>query len=63
MINHEDITLNNINKLLDFEIMSREIDEVNDLETLRNVAKGYIKLFLKNQEMISEFGFDDYKDK
>lgn len=59
MINHEEIQLTNINKLLDFEIMCREIDEVDNVEVLKDISKGYIKLYLKHQEVLSDLGFGD----
>jgi hypothetical protein len=59
MIDHEQIQLNNINKLLDFEIICRELDSIDNADILRDVSKGYIKLYLKNQEVLSDLGFND----
>lgn len=48
------ITLDNINKMFEYEKLSRDIDSIDDLETLRNFTKSYIKLYLKQQEVVSK---------
>jgi hypothetical protein len=54
-MNPNDIELENVNKMFEYEKLSRDIDSVEDIETLRNYAKSYIKLYLKQQEVISNF--------
>jgi hypothetical protein len=49
-MNPNDIDLESINKLFEYEKISRDIE---DIETLRNFAKSYIKLYFKQQEVIS----------
>jgi hypothetical protein len=51
-MNPDDITLENLNKNFEYAKISREIDSCEDLEKLKNVAKCYVKLFLKTQETI-----------
>ena len=46
------INLDNINKMFEYEKLSRDIDSIGDIETVRNFAKAYIKLYLKQQEVI-----------
>lgn len=53
-MDHEKIKLEDMSKLFEFEKMSRDIDSIEDLETLRNFAKSYIKLYLKQQEVVSK---------
>ena len=48
------ISLENISKLFEYEKLSRDIDSIDDIETLRNFAKSYIKLYLKQQEVVSK---------
>lgn len=48
------ITLDNINKLFEYEKHSRDIDSINDIETLKNISKMYIKLYLKQQEVLAK---------
>jgi hypothetical protein len=47
-----EITLNSISKLFEYEKHSRFIDELSE-EDLRNFAKLYCKLYLKHQEVLS----------
>jgi hypothetical protein len=47
------IELNTINKMFEYEKISREIDTCSDIEFLRNIAKSYTKLYLAQQEIIS----------
>lgn len=48
------ITLNNVTKLFEYEKISREIDQCNDLDLLKNIAKSYVKLYFSQQEVISQ---------
>lgn len=54
-MNPEDISLDNINKLFEYEKISRDIDSIDDINMIRNFAKSYVKLYLKQQEVISSF--------
>lgn len=49
-----DIELESMNKLFEYEKVSRDIDTISDIETLRNIAKSYTKLYLKQQEVLSK---------
>lgn len=48
------ITLDNINKMFEYEKHARDIDSISDIETLKNLSKMYIKLYLKQQEVIAQ---------
>lgn len=37
------------------EKLVRSIDSIEDIETLENTTKSYIKLYLKQQEVVSKF--------
>lgn len=54
-MNPEDIKITNLNKLLVYEQQARVIDKM-DLDDARNFAKSYCKLYLQQQELISELG-------
>jgi hypothetical protein len=54
-MNPNEITLNSVTKLFEFEKISRDIDSIDDIEYIKNIAKSYIKLYLKQQEVIAEF--------
>ena len=44
------IELDSINKLFEYEKLSRDIDSIDDVEILRNYAKSYIRLYLTQHE-------------
>jgi len=48
------IKLDDVNKLFEYEKLSRDIDSIDDIEILRNYSKSYIKLYLKQQEVVSK---------
>ena len=50
----ENINLDTMSKQFEFEKRCREIDEVNDLEEIKSIAKGILKLYLKQQETIAK---------
>jgi hypothetical protein len=50
------IDLENISKLFEYEKIAREIDGCNNTDQLKNIAKSYIKLYFKQQEVISSLG-------
>jgi hypothetical protein len=53
-MNPNDISLENINKLFEYEKIVRDIDSIVDIEVLKNFAKSYAKLYLKQQEVLSK---------
>jgi hypothetical protein len=54
-MNPDQIQLEDMNKMFEYEKLSRDIDSIDDLELLKNYAKSYIKLYLKQQEVVSKF--------
>ena len=48
-----DIKLGNLSKSFEYQKLSNEIDDVESVETLRQIAKSYVKLYLKQQEVMS----------
>jgi hypothetical protein len=50
-MNPNDIKLNNIDKQFEYEKYSRLIDDLSGDE-LKNIAKAYFKLYLKQQEVM-----------
>lgn len=47
------IELNTMTKMFEYEKISRDIDTCEDISMIRNIAKSYIKLYLSQQEVIS----------
>ena len=54
-MNPEKIILEDMNKMFEYEKLSRDIDSIEDIDLLKNYAKSYIKLYLKQQEVVSKF--------
>jgi hypothetical protein len=52
-MNPDDIELENLSKIFEYERISREIDSCNDVELLKNIAKCYTKLYFKQQETVA----------
>jgi hypothetical protein len=50
-----EITLESIGKLFEYEKHARMIDEMN-FEELKNFAKSYCKLYLRQQEVLVTLG-------
>lgn len=53
-MNPDKIQLENLSKNFEYAKASIEIDSVDDLDDLRNIAKSYMKLYMKQQEVLSE---------
>jgi hypothetical protein len=53
-MNPKEIELDTIDKLFEYEKHSRFIDQLN-MDELRDFAKVYCKLYLKQQEVIKKF--------
>lgn len=53
-MNPNKVELTNLNKSFEYEKIARDIDSISDIDELRNLSKSYIKLYLKQQEVLSE---------
>jgi len=54
-MNHDKISLETINKMFEYEKLSRDIDSIDDIEVLKNLTKSYVKLYFKQQEVVASF--------
>lgn len=50
---HEDLTLETVSKMFEYEKISREIDTCTNIDRLKNICKCYVKLYMKQEEVIS----------
>jgi hypothetical protein len=55
-MNPDEIKLENLNKSFEYIKIAKEIDNVSQVDNLRNVAKCYAKLYLKTQEIKKSIG-------
>jgi putative heme degradation protein len=54
-MNPDTIELFNLTKSFEYIKFSNQIDSINDIEDLRNLTKCYFKLYLKQQEIVSDW--------
>ena len=54
-MNPDEVTLENLNKSFEYVKFSNQIDTIDNIEDLRNLAKCYFKLYLKQQEVLCQF--------
>jgi hypothetical protein len=50
------IELENLSKSFEYFKISSEIDTMEDIEQIKNIAKCYYKLYLKQQEVVLSLG-------
>jgi len=50
------IFLTDFNKSFEYKKISRDIDNIDDIEYLKKLAKSYIKLYFQQQEVIVNLG-------
>lgn len=50
------IQLDNLSKSFEYFKYCSEIDSIDSIEELKNIAKSYFKLYLKQQELLLELG-------
>ena len=51
----DEVTLENLTKNFEYVKFSNQIDTIDDIEDLKNLAKCYFKLYLKQQEVLCQF--------
>ena len=55
----DSIELTNLSKSFAYQKLATQIDECDDRDELRNIAKSFIKLYYKQQESIAVIGIPD----
>lgn len=53
-MNPDNIELENLSKSFEYFKVSSEIDSLTNLEDVKNIAKCYYKLYLKQQEVVAQ---------
>ena len=54
-MNPDTIELSNLTKSFEYVKFSNQIDNINNIDDIRTLAKCYFKLYLKQQEIVSEW--------
>lgn len=52
-MNPDDLELETISKLFEYEKISRELDTCTNIDLMRNLCKCYVKLYMKQEEVIA----------
>ena len=58
-MNPDDIELENLSKIFEYERISREINSCENIEQVRDIAKSFVKLHLKYQETLASLNFNN----
>ena len=58
-MNPDDIELENLSKIFEYERISREISSCENIEQVKDIAKSFVKLHLKYQETLSSLNFNN----
>ena len=53
-----EIVLQSTAKMFEYEKLSRQIEECDNIDTLRDMARCWIKLYMKQQETMRTIGLD-----
>ena len=53
-----EIVLQSTAKMFEYEKLSRQIEECDDIDTLRDMARCWIKLYMKQQETMKTIGLE-----
>lgn len=53
-MNPNNIELDNLSKSFEYFKVASEIDSIDDIVQLKNIAKCYYKLYLKQQEVVAQ---------
>lgn len=51
-MNPENMKLETVSKMFEYEKISRELDSCTNIDILRNICKCYVKLYMKQQETL-----------
>lgn len=53
-MNPDEITLEDLSKSFEYMKACIEIDSIEDINQIKNIAKAYMKLYLKHQEVVKD---------
>ncbi len=57
----DSIELKNLSKMFAYQQIAKDIDNCDDRDILKNIAKSFVKLYYKQQETMSVIGLPDAK--
>jgi hypothetical protein len=60
-MNPDSVKLENLTKNFEYAKFSNQIDNIDDIVVLKDLAKCYFKLYLKQQEVVAGIGLSVFK--
>ena len=55
----DSIELKNLSKMFAYQQIAKDIDNCDDRDILKNIAKSFVKLYYKQQETMAVIGIPD----
>lgn len=52
-MNPDNLELETVSKLFEYEKISRELDTCTNIDLMRNLCKCYVKLYMKQEEVVA----------
>ena len=62
-MNPDNIELNNLSKIFEYEKISRELESCTNIDLLKNICRCYLKLYLKQQEALTSLNIEEFEAK
>jgi hypothetical protein len=62
-MNPDNIELENLSKIFEYEKISRELQSCTNIDLLKNICRCYAKLYLKQQETLTSLDIKEFEIK
>jgi hypothetical protein len=62
-MNPDNIELDNLSKIFEYEKISRELESCTNIDLLKNICRCYIKLYFKQQETLTLLNIEEFEVK
>jgi hypothetical protein len=62
-MNPDNIELENLSKIFEYEKISRELESCTNIDLLKNICRCYAKLYLKQQETLTSLDIKEFEIK
>ena len=62
-MNPDNIELDNLSKIFEYEKISRELESCTNIDLLKNICRCYAKLYLKQQETLTSLDMKEFEVK
>jgi hypothetical protein len=62
-MNPDNIELDNLSKIFEYEKISRELESCTNIDLLKNICRCYVKLYLKQQETLTLLDMKEFEVK